>query len=206
MTDISPIRSYCSVDPNQKPEDPAGSQAYSSEHTPASAARGENNAERTKARSSAEPYADAGLSSSMDALFAGFALVKNHNTLTGMDVEVMSGSGQIGGEMELQAGLGRLGYSSTRSEISAEVLTARYSGGAHNDDGSTGFNVGAGVVEVGAEVTLNDDDGNSLTLGAAISAGAGLSLGIRDRDRDGRMEWCVKVSSPLGTLGACVED
>jgi hypothetical protein len=207
MTEISRISGSTprSPDPTLEPEE-LTCQADPSPDEASAPLRGENNADRTKIRAATDPYADAGLNSSMDALFAGFALVKSHSPQTGLDTEVLSASAQVGGEMEAQASLARMGVSSERGELGVEVMTARYHGGAHNDDGSTGFNVGACGVLVGVEGTANLGDGGSVTLGASLSKGAGLSVGVRDQDHDGRTEWCFKVSTPAITLGACIED
>jgi hypothetical protein len=168
--------------------------------------RGENNAERTRHQTSSEPYADAGLNASLDAAYAGVALIKNHDRRTGIDTEVFSASAQVGGQNEAQLGGLRLTKSGSWGEIDVETLTARAHGGAHNDDGSTGVNSGAGATLLGIEGTLNLEGGNSVTLGAAFSKGSMVSVGSRDVDKDGRNEACFKASLLSVTVGACIED
>jgi hypothetical protein len=87
---------------------------------------------------------------------------------------------------------------------SVEAFTARANIGIHNDDGSTGFNVGAGVTAVGFEGTIGG--ASRLTYGVAAGAGAGVSVGVRDVDRDGNGELCARVSIGPVTVGACLEN
>lgn len=166
----------------------------------------DNNAQRTTAQSSIGPYADAGVTGSGDAVHAGAAALKGRDPANyGLEVEVFSVSGQVGGEMEAQGALARLGLSGTRGSVTAEFLTARAHGGSHNDDGSTGVNVGAGATGAGVEGTLALGE-SSITGGVALSLGASASLGVRDQDGDGAIEVCAKVSVGFATLGFCAEN
>lgn len=168
--------------------------------------RGENNAERTRYRTSSEPYAGTGKHPSGDTVYAGAALIKNHDDKTGIDTEMFSASVQVGDQNEFQLGGLRLTKSGSRGEIGVETLTARASGGIHNDDGSTGINLGDTATLLGAEGTLNLGHGNSVTLGVSCSLGSMRSVGIRDQDGDGRKELCVKGSHALLTRGFCIEE
>ena len=87
--------------------------------------------------------------------------------------------------------------------VSAEALTAGVSVGRHNDDGSDGVHFGAGAEFAGAEVTLGTPY-FSATGGLSASLSASLSMGIRDRDHDGKPEYCVK-GSLFVTEGLCME-
>jgi hypothetical protein len=160
-------------------------------------------AQRTLARSGIAAYADAGITSSHDTAYAGAAVLKGHDPKTGVDLELLSVSAQVGGENEVQAGLLRVGVSGSHGSSGAEFLTARAGAGAHNDDGSVGFNAGASATAAGVESTLSLGDG-SLTLGLAWSVGASLSVGVRDIDVD--TELCVKASYGPLTLGFCARD
>jgi hypothetical protein len=166
----------------------------------------ENNAGRTMERTHGSGYFAYGVTGgARDSVFAGVAALKSHDPKSGIDVEVFSTSGQIGGENELQVAAARIGVSGKNGSLGVDVFSARASGGAHNDDGSTGFNAGAGATLVGAEGTLTDG-ANSLTVGLAISAGASLSVGLRDADSDGSTEFCFRGSLGPVTVGFCAED
>lgn len=173
----------------------------SSQSPPPSTAR--NNAERTHERLGITPYLAAGQVGDTYALHAGTALLKGHDPKSGLDVEVLSVSGQVGTQEEWQASLVRLGKSTSAGSFGAEALTVRVNRGIHNDDGSVGFNAGAQVTALAAEATYGTVD--SLTLGLSAGAGAGGSLGVRDLDKDGEHEVCAKVSYGPLTVGGCVE-
>jgi hypothetical protein len=165
----------------------------------------ENNAQRTSERNGITPYTDAGITGgSRDALFAGVAALKGRDTASGLEVEVFSASAQIGGEHELQAAMARVGTSGKYGSASGEVFTARANAGAHNDDGSLGFNAGVGATIAGVEGTLTNG-ADSLTAGVSAGPSASISVGIRDLDDNGINEWCVKVSAGPFTLGMCWE-
>src|SRR5687768_15968163 len=53
-----------------------------------------NNAQRTTARHRTSAYAEAGLTSSGDSVYAGVAALKTHDPATETDVEVFTVSGQ----------------------------------------------------------------------------------------------------------------
>jgi hypothetical protein len=163
-----------------------------------------NNAQRTTARTEEGFYADCGFTE--DAIFAGVALDKNRDPDSGYEFEAGSFSLQLGGQNEAQAAAGRLGYTEGGDSFVVDLLTAKASGGAHNDDGSTGFNASAGATLLGAEGTLDLGDQDSLTFGLAASVGGGLSVGLRDGDHDGNLEFCFKASVAFLTVGACGED
>jgi hypothetical protein len=168
---------------------------------PASTAN--NNAQRTTERDLA-PYADANVTASGDSVYAGVALLKGSVPNSGGDVEVLSVSGQIGAQVEVQLGLQRVAGTRGALSGSVEAFTARANIGVHNDDGSTGFNVGAGVTAVGFEGTVGG--ASRLTYGVAAGLGAGVSVGVRDVDRDGSGELCARVSLGPVTVGLCVEN
>jgi hypothetical protein len=164
-----------------------------------------NNAQRTSARREDGAYADAGVTSSGDSVYAGAAALKTRDE-TGIEVEVFSGSAQAGAQSELQLGMARVGYSNANVSASGEVLTTRLQLGVHNDDGSTGFNAGALSTGAAAEVTYTTDAGSSFTAGAAVSLGASVSYGIRDANNDDGFVKCLKLSFGLLTGGFCVKD
>lgn len=160
---------------------------------------------RTSGQASIAPYADAGITSSNDAAYVGAAALKGRDPSNGIEVEVFSGSVQVGGENEAQAGLARLGLSGRSGSVTAEFLTARAHGGAHNDDGSIGFNAGARATGAGIEGTLVLGE-SSITGGVAVSLGADVQVGVRDLDNDGNVEVCAKVSVGFLTAGFCAEN
>jgi hypothetical protein len=162
-----------------------------------------NNAQRTTERN-LDPYADADVTASGDSVFVGAALLKGGVPKTNGEVEVLSVSGQIGAQTEVQLGLQRVAGAHGALSGSVEAFTARANIGIHNDDGSTGFNVGAGVTAVGFEGTVGG--ASRLTYGVAAGAGAGFSVGMRDVDRDGNGELCARVSIGPVTVGACLEN
>jgi hypothetical protein len=166
----------------------------------------QNNAQRTSEHSGIAPYAAAGITGGAgDAVYAGVAALKGRDPKTGIEVEVFSASGQVGGQNEAQAGMARLGISGKRGGITAEFFSARANGGVHNDDGSTGVNCGALATIAGIEGTLISG-ASSFTLGFAAGVGDAISAGARDVDGDGTPEWCVKASLGVVTLGICTED
>jgi hypothetical protein len=169
---------------------------------PASTAN--NNAQRTTERGVAAPYADADVTASGDSVYAGVALLKGSVRKSHGEVEALSVSGQVGAQTEVQVGLQRVAGTSGALSGSVEVFTARANIGIHNDDGSTGFNVGVGATAVGFEGSVGGASG--LTYGVAASVGAGVSVGVRDVDRDGSGELCARVSIGPVTVGACVEN
>jgi hypothetical protein len=162
-----------------------------------------NNAQRTSERSGVAPYAAAGKTAAGDSVYAGVALAKGRDPATGLEAEVLSASVQIGAQNELQVGLVRVGGSAGILNGSVETMTARVNAGIHNDDGSTGLNLGAGATAIGSEVTVGG--ATSVTFGLAVSAGAGASVGARDIDSDGRPELCARVSYREFTGGICLE-
>lgn len=168
---------------------------------PASTAN--NNAQRTTERN-LSPYADADVTASGDSLFAGVALLKGRFPKSNGEAEVLSVSGQIGAQTEVQLGFQRLAGTHGALTGSVDAFTARANLGIHNDDGSTGFNAGAGVTAIGFEGSVGV--ASRLTYGVAAGMGAGVSVGVRDVDRDGNGELCARVSIGPVTVGACLEN
>lgn len=162
-----------------------------------------NNAERTSERSGIGPYASAGWVGDHSGTYAGVALLKGRDPKSGLDVEVLSASVQSGSQIEVQAGLVRLGKSTPQGSVGVEVMTARANYGSHNDDGSVGLNIGAQATAIGAEGTYGS--ATSATVGVSAGVGAAGSFGVRDLDEDGNDEICAKVSYGPLTLGACIE-
>ncbi len=162
-----------------------------------------NNAGRTAETNGVAPYANAGKTASVGAVYAGAALLKGRDSRSGLEVEVLSASGQVGLQEEWQAGLVRLGRSPGEGNTSIEAMTLRINRGIHNDDGSVGFNLGGQFTALGGEVTVGG--ANSLTLGLSASVGGNASVGVRDLDQDGNHELCAKISIGALTLGTCLE-
>jgi hypothetical protein len=162
-----------------------------------------NNAQRTSDRSGIAPYAAAAKTAAGDSVFVGAALLKGRDAKTGLQAEVLSVSAQVGAQNEFQIGLVRVAGGIGPLTGSVENMTARANAGIHNDDGSTGFNLGAGAIVIGGEATLGT--ATSGTFGLAVSMGEGASLGFRDIDGDGAPELCGRVSSGAVTLGLCLE-
>ena len=162
-----------------------------------------NNAQRTAERDPA-PYAEANVTASGDSVFVGGALLKGAVPKSNGAVEVMSLSGQIGAQTEVQLGFQRVTGTHGALSGSVETFTARANIGIHNDDGSTGFNVGAGATALGFEGSVGG--ASRLTYGVAAGVGAGVSVGVRDVDRDGNGELCARVSIGPVTVGACLEN
>ena len=130
------------------------------------------------------------------------------SALKGSRLEVGTAIVQYGDDNDLQGVLARRttvlsghGYGVT---LTGEVGTLRANLGEHNDDGSIGGNLGAGVELAGAEVTVDTPVG-SLSYGQGVSVGVSGSMGVRDADHDGKLEFCAKFSIPEYTVGACVE-
>jgi hypothetical protein len=163
-----------------------------------------NNATRTSERELASgPYAAAGYSQGGHALHAGAALVKGRDA-SGLELEAVSVSGQIGAQSEAQGAVGRVGVSGKLGGIGGDLATANAHAGIHNPDGSTGLNAGAGAVLIAGEVTLSGK-ANSVSLGAGLGVGGELSVGLRDKDGDGQPEVCFRVSTKFAMVGACIE-
>lgn len=162
-----------------------------------------NNAQRTTALDGVKPYASAGTTSSGSSVYAGVALLKGRDR-SGAEVEVLSASGQVGAQSELQVGLQRV--SGTRGSLtgSVDAFTARAQIGTQNDDGSTGFNIGATATAIGLEGTAGG--ATSATYGVGAGVGLAGSVGVRDVDGDGKTEACLRASFGPVTVGVCVED
>lgn len=168
---------------------------------PASTAN--NNAQRTSERNGIAAYANAGKTAAGDSAYVSVALLKGRDK-SGAEVEVASASAQVGAQSEVQIGFQRLAGSRGPLSGSVETFTARANIGIHNDDGSTGLNVGAGATAVGFEGTVGRV--NSVTYGVSGSVGAAGSAGVRDIDNDGKSELCARFSWGPVTVGACVEN
>jgi len=198
----------CSPEEGYVPSSPAVPKLVSSVPPPPSAlpptaSPGATNAQRTSERLGPTPYASAGLAGS-DSAFAGAALIKGRDPKSGASIEVLSASVQLGAQSEAQVGLQRIAAARGPLSGSVEAFTARANVGIHNDDGSTGLNVGAGATAIGFEGTVGG--ASSVTYGVAASVGAAGSLGIRDQDRDGKTELCARFSLGPVTVGACLEN
>lgn len=89
--------------------------------------------------------------------------------------------------------------------VSGELVRARSNVGIHNEDGSTGFNIGATVTAAQKTAHYDPGDGNSGHLGIGIGAGAAFSVGTRDADADGKEEVCVSASVFMVSGGICWE-
>jgi|GEM_PF-2840926 len=128
--------------------------------------------------------------------------------LEGSSVELGTAYVQYGKDNDAQIAAARrttmLSGHSLGVTLTEEAGVARANLGEHNDDGSIGGNIGAGVELGGGEVTVDTPVG-SLTYGQSISMSLGGSMGVRDRDHDGKLEFCAKFSIPAYTVGACVE-
>ncbi len=169
-----------------------------------SSAVANSSAQRTAARDTVNLYWGAGTTSSGDSAYAGAALLKGRDPKAGAEVEVLSVSAQMGAQSEVQFGFQRVAGTGGTLSGSVEAFTARANLGIHNDDGSTGFNVGAGVTVIGFEGTVGG--ASRLTYGVAAGMGASLSVGAADVDRDGSTELCARVSLGPVTVGACLEN
>jgi hypothetical protein len=168
--------------------------------SPASIAN--NNAQRTSERIGIGPYASAGTAGG-DSIYASVAALKGRNVSSGAEAEVLSASVQLGAQNEAQLTFVRVAGGSGALRGSTEAFTARANIGIHNDDGSTGLNVGAGAAAIGFEATIGRE--TSLTTGLAASIGYGASIGVRDVDADGKTELCARVCGGPITIGLCVE-
>jgi hypothetical protein len=171
-----------------------------------SSSEAQNNAQRTtELPNVAQGYVDYGVTGgARDSVFAGAAALKGRNPANGIELEVFTASGQIGGENEVQAGLARVGVSGKNGSATVDIFTARANAGAHNDDSSIGFNAGAVVNLANVEGTVSGG-GASLTLGAGVGGGAALSVGVRFND-DGSLSKCIKGTVGPVTAGICVLD
>jgi hypothetical protein len=167
----------------------------------------QNNAQRTSDMTGIDRWhLDAGVTKGVAAsAYIEGAIVKGHDPQTGMDIEFMSASVQVGAQNEAQFGGARVGLSGKNGSIGVEAATLRANMGVHNDDGSTGINVGASATLFGAEgTTLYKDD--SLTIGLSGGPSQAFSVGLRDTDGDGTYALCVKVSTGPLTIGYCQEN
>jgi hypothetical protein len=129
--------------------------------------------------------------------------------LKGSSLELGTAYVQYGKDNDVQVALARPtvalsghGYGIT---VTGEAGVARANLGENNDDGSIGGNVGSGVEALGYEVTV-DTPAGSVTYGQSASMSLSGSMGVRDKDHDGKLEFCAKFSIPAYTLGACVEE
>jgi hypothetical protein len=167
----------------------------------------DDNARRNASQAPA-PYARAGVTSSGMSAHAGVALVKGSDQASGVQLEVMSASAQVGIQNEAQAAAFRITVPLDPGAISVTVdaATAKVNAGVVNGDGSVGMNAGAAATLIGAEVTLGG--ATSVTVGGGIGVGTEASLGIRDSDDDGNPEVCIKLGVGLVAkvaVGGCIE-
>jgi hypothetical protein len=166
-----------------------------------------SNQERTLA-TRPKVYAEAGKTSSGDAVYAGVALLKGRDKQGA--AEVFSASGQVGAQNEVQVGMGRVTLMSKDEKTSArlQVFSARAAAGIHNEDGSAGWNGSVSASAVSADVTTHVGD-VELHVGASLDgeeAGPGVSshYGLRDPDHDGRYDVCVGVEASGVEVGLCL--
>ena len=158
----------------------------------------------------------AGVTSSGDSVYAEAALTR-HIDDTYTDARLFNagrGESSEGGFASIQVGLqneiaigvyrNRLpayltgdGTKPKGSVAGTNIDHARLHVGIHNDDGSTGFNLGASVkVLDGTSETPNSHVSFGLTLAA------GLSIGRRTGE-DGKQETCWGVELPFVSFGQC---
>ena len=171
---------------------------------PARGPQATNNATRTQERNLASgPYAESGYATGGHALHAGVALAKGRDA-SGLELEALSASVQVGGQNEAQGAVARVAVSGSHGAIGGEAATANVHAGVHNPDGSTGVNAGAGAVWAAGEATISGE-ANSVTIGAGIGVGGELSVGLRDKNGNGEPELCFRASLKFATVGACLE-
>ncbi len=152
-------------------------------------------------------YARAGTTRDGSA-YSGAALLYGQAGHSGVTLEALSVASQRGVQTEAALTAARATWTNAAGDtLSAELFSAQSFDGAHNKDGSTGLNAGAGGVIVASEATLSLA-GSSVTLGASLGATLEASLGTRDQDGDGATEYCARVSIPGVPLsgGVCVEE
>ena len=129
--------------------------------------------------------------------------------LKGSNMEVGTASVQYGKDNDVQLVAKRAtvvvnGDGAYGLSVTGDAGVVRANLGENNDDGSLGGNIGSGAELVGLEGTLNTPVG-SVTYGQSVSMSLSGSMGVRDRDHDGKPEFCAKFSVPMYTVGACVE-
>jgi hypothetical protein len=135
----------------------------------------------------------------------GGSVVKAQTSLG--NAEALSVSVQGGAQNSVQAGVLHFAPHAQVFGVnlsgSADALNLRANLGIHNDDGSTGANIGAMATAAGVEVTA-EHSGWSATLGLSESVGVAVSSG-EGRDGDGDLERCFKLSIGPATVGFCSE-
>ena len=163
-----------------------------------------NNATRTtETKLGSSGYADAGYSRGADSFYAGVAAIKGRDA-SGVEVESLSASVQVGAQNEAQVTGQRLAFSNGHVAVSIEGGTANAHAGFANPDGSVGLNGGAQTSAVYGEVTLSGA-ANSVSVGLGIGSGAEASIGVRDKNHDDNPEVCFRVAFAIGMVGACIE-
>lgn len=167
---------------------------------PASTAN--NNAERTAEGRGITPRASVGVTAARDSMYVAGAILKGRDA-SGAEVEVVSASVQVGAQNEAQFGFQRVGGAKGALSGTVETFALRANAGIHNDDGSTGLNLGASATGIGFEGTLGRS--NSVTYGVGAGFGVGASIGVRDGDGNGKKELCVRISAGPALGGICLE-
>ncbi len=166
----------------------------------------DTNAQRTMARYPT-PYAEAGVTSSGDSVYAGVALVKGKKGQGAANL--FSASAQVGAQNEAQVGMGRVHVDFTRSgsfQGDLEAFTARAAEGIHNEDGSTGFNMSSSASFVKSGVT-GRVGGAEVHLGYGLGPDAAVPMvhaGVRDPDHDGRYDVCAGTDVAGVEISACL--
>jgi hypothetical protein len=156
----------------------------------------DTNAQRTSARAEGT-YAEAGVTSSGDAAYAGVALAKGRSPNRPTEVEGLSASVQVGLQSEAQAGLVRAGgASASGASWGAEGMTARASIGIHNPDGTHGLNPGATAAAAAFEGTTPPLLGGHVVLTGGVALGFGAAGSVGYREADGQHE--VRARAEVG--------
>ena len=162
-------------------------------------------AERTAQTPLTRLYSAAGTTA--DSVYATAGLCYGRDPNSGVTEELGTVSAQIGAQNELQITGLRMGIQNENGDaLGAEALSARVGFGIHNQDGSTGLNVGASATLIGVDGTQDQADGNTTAAGAGVAAAFEASVGVRDADHDGKSELCARVAvKPFFSIGACAE-
>ena len=187
---------------------------------------GRTHADRLRQYEGIAPRANVSVSAGGYVNRAHFAAAAGHDKKTGISMELLSASAQIGLQSSAKAAMVQVSvegdkltqadrksvYAAT-GQLSADLVATKVEFGRHNSDGSKGFNAAASADLVSIEGTADFSAfggilEGSLTAGGGIGVGGEVGVGFRDQDNDGKPELCARVGGkfgPGGTLGACLE-
>jgi hypothetical protein len=165
-----------------------------------------SNSERVMSTAAELATFNAGVTKDGQAVFVEAGLLRGANN--GVGVELLSAGLQVGNTSEANATLLRMTVQSDDQQTNVVLTTlgVTASNGERNPDGSANDNTTAQATLAGVELNQEFENGESLTIGLALSVGLpDVQVWSRDVDQDNDTEQCLRVSNGPVTVGGCIE-